>query len=545
MLELRDYQRESLDALYAYWQDGGGNALIELATGTGKSLVAAKLVQELLAGWPGLRIGSITHVKELIVQNCQELIRLWPGAPVGVYSAGVGRRDRNAQILFGGIQSIWNKNVGDFDVLMIDEAHLIPRDANTMYGKFIARCLERVPDMRIVGLTATPYRLDSGRLDRGDGALFDKIVYSYGIADGVRDKYLSPLVSPLMPVELSTKGVHVRGDFVPSEIEGAALDGDYVARTAAEIVARGRDRAGWLVFCAGVAHCHAMRDEINRLGPPAAVVTGETENGERDRLIRAFKARHLQCLLSVGVLTTGFNAPHVDLVALCRPTLSTGLYVQQLGRGTRKAPGKTDCLVLDFAGNIRRHGPVDAIEIRARREPEAAEEKVKPDDVRAKVCPACELLVAVQVRTCPHCNYEWVRIEGPKHDDRPETEAPVMSSTLPPEWQEVMTMDAGKHSKGGKTPSMKVTYMCGLKVHSEWVCFEHTGFPRQKAVQWWRQMGGDLPVPASADEGIKRFDEVRTPSHILVKPGKFTEITGRKFERMSAEALAELDAIPF
>jgi len=139
MIQLRPYQRASIDALYSYWSEGGGNGLIVLPTGAGKSLVLASLVKELLGQYPTLRIGCITHVKELIVQNFQELIRLWPDAPAGIFSAGVGRRDTHSRILFCGIQSVWNKTdvLGKFDVLIVDEAHLIPRNVDTTYGKFI------------------------------------------------------------------------------------------------------------------------------------------------------------------------------------------------------------------------------------------------------------------------------------------------------------------------------------------------------------------------------------------------------------------------
>jgi DNA repair protein RadD len=546
MFELRPYQREAIDALYAHWRAGGGNAIIDLATGTGKSLLNATLCQELLEKWPDMRIGAVTHVKELIVQNTQELIKLWPGAPVGVYSAGVGRRDRNAKILTMGIQSAWNKDLGDFDLIIVDEGHLIPRNAETMYGKFIASCLVRVPDMRLVTLTATPYRLDSGRLDEGPGALFEKVVYTYGIADGVRDGYLCPLISPRTRTELSVKGIKVRGDFISSETEGAAMEGDYIARTVAEIRERGQDRSGWLVFCAGVAHCHAMKDEFARNGVAVGVVTGETPSGERDHLIKSFKNKQLRCLLSVAVLTTGFNAPHVDLIAMCRPTLSTGLYVQQIGRGTRLSPGKANCLVLDFAGNIRRHGPVDAISVKGGGKG-PGETQVRPNDIRAKECPRCETLVAIQCRVCPHCEYDWPKLEEQKHEDVPDTETPVMVSNLLPEWLIVNDMTVSRHAKGDNTPSLRVSYLCGLNLRSEWVFFEHTGFPRQRAVSWWRQMGGHLPMPATVKEAMDREKELNTPTSILIRhgAGKFAEIVGRKFDEVAQETHDLEDYIPF
>lgn len=536
MIELREYQRKAIDALYGHWQEGGGNALIDLATGTGKSLVGAQLFKELLDGWPGFRIASVTHRKELIIQNCQELLKLWPSAPVGIYSAGVGRKDRGAQILFGGIQSIYDKDLCAFDLVLIDEAHLTPRSADSMYGRFLADCRRRVPDMRVVGLTATPYRTGSGRLDRGPDALFEKIVFSYGIADGVADGYLAPLVSKKTNTELNVDGVRIQaGDFLASDIEARTFESDYIARTAAEIVERGMVRSGWLVFCAGCAHGEAMRLELARLGVKVATIFGETAQGERDRLIKSFKNKEIKCLISCGVLTTGFNAPHVDLIALCRATLSTGLYVQMLGRGSRLADDKLNCLILDFGGNIRRHGPVDEIKIRDK-DPVL---KIKKDDIRAKVCPNCEGLISLRYRVCPDCDYEFVDRNEQKHEEKPDIERPVMASIIPLEWKKIDDMRVFLHKKEGKTPSMCVSYLSGLHSYKEWICFEHTGFPRTKAIQWWRAMGGDLPIPDTVVDAISREEkELKMPSEILIKDGKFPEIINRKFkENEMAEEL--------
>lgn len=167
MLKLRDYQSSAIDAVFDYWREFDGNPLVDLATGCGKSLVMAKLIQRLIEGWSDMRVMIVTHVAELIEQSYLELLGVWPFAPAGIYSAGLGRRDARSQIVFAGIQTVHNKaqQIGHVDVLMVDECHLIPINSNTMYRKFIDALLEINPDMKILGLTATPYRLDSGRLD--------------------------------------------------------------------------------------------------------------------------------------------------------------------------------------------------------------------------------------------------------------------------------------------------------------------------------------------------------------------------------------------
>lgn len=532
MHQLRDYQREAIDSVYAYWDEGGGSPLIEAATGTGKSLIIATLCKELIEQYPSLRIGVVTHVKELIAQNCQEMIRAWPGAPVGIYSAGIGRRDTRAKILFCGIQSVHDKigRLGGFDLLVIDECHMIPRSSSTMYGKFIADCRGAVPDMRLLGLTATPYRLDSGRLDGGEGALFDKVVYRYGIGEGVRDGFLAPLISKATLTEINVDKVPVRGgEFVPLELQATAMAPSNVVAACAELVRLGQNRRAWLIFTTGISHAWDVAREIRSHGVGGVeVVSSEMASGDRDRVIAAYRAGQLRCLVNVNVLTTGFNVPHVDLIGWMRPTLSTGLYVQGTGRGTRLAPGKTDCLVLDWSGNIRRHGPVDDIQIADRSKRDSG--RVKVDSVRAKECPSCNSLVGLSALVCRDCGYAWPKLDGAKHDGHADATASIMRAA-PPKWLAVLDVTFNHHPpKPEKPPTMRVEYQCGMAIHREWVCFEHSGFARGKAEQWWRRMGGLMPIPATVKESLGRAEELTWPLEILVRPsGKFFEIVGRKF----------------
>lgn len=533
MLTLRNYQRASIDALYAYWNAGGGNGLIVLPTGAGKSLVLAALCQELLAAYPSLRIGVITHVKELISQNYQELIRLWPQAPAGIYSAGIGRRDVRSKILFAGIQSVWNKTpqVGSFDLILIDEAHLVSRNAASMYGKFIQAQRDETPDIRITGLTATPYRLSCGRLDKGNDRLFDKIVHEVSVLELIDGGYLCPLVSKATAQKLDTKGVaKAGGEYVARQLE-IAINKDWITKAAAdEIVKFGADRKAWLAFCAGVKHAEDVRDALRELGVSAETVTGDTERSERDRLVRQFRAGQIRCLTSVGVLGTGFNVPHVDMIALLRPTESAGLFCQQVGRGLRTAPGKSDCLILDFAGLTKRHGPIDCITIES-----ATGSGGKEGEPLAKECPQCASLVALAARQCPDCGYEWPERIVPKHDAVADAESSILSRGAPA-WVSVDSMRCYRHEKPGSPPTMRVEYHCGFVVHREWVCFEHHGFARQKAERWWLRMG-DGAIPRDTDDALRRVAELRTPTAIQVRPqGRYFEIVGRRFEQQNEAA---------
>jgi DNA repair protein RadD len=536
MITLRPYQQEAIDATMAYWREEAGNPLVELATGLGKSLVVAETCRQLLANYPQMRIMMLVHVRELVRQNFEELRRLWPEAPVGVYSAGLNARDVHHRIIFASIQSVYRKPDAftPRHLVMVDEAHLVPADGDGMYREFLDGLRKAYPALKVMGLTATPYRMDSGRLDQGEGRIFDRIVYRYDVGDGVRDGWLAPLTARIGAVEIDVSAVARRGgEFVAQALNHAANQSDIVSAACDDIVARGADRKSWLAFCSGVDHAHAVAEALRARGVSAACVTGNTPSDERDRIVADFKAGRIRALTNAQVLTTGFNAPAVDLIALLRPTLSTGLYVQMMGRGTRLAPGKENCLVLDYAGNVRRHGPVDAIHVKdkARRGGGPVEDTGKVDvgEVRAKECPGCGALVAIGVRKCPDCGEELIT---PKHEDRPDDVA-VMTRELREDWAPVLGWRASKWVKRDAPeapPTLRVDLMVGVTEHAEWVPFEHEGFARTRAALWWRDHGGELPVPDTVEDALRRFSELEPPAEVtLARDGKFYRINKRRW----------------
>ena len=233
------------------------------------------------------------------------------------------------------------------------------------------------------------------------------------------------------------------------------------------------------------------------------------------------------------MLTTGFDAPATDLIAMLRPTASTGLYIQMAGRGMRVAPGKDDCLVLDFAGNVMRHGPVDAIALPEEKKGKGDGEAAEPP---AKICPGCDAIVPIGTRECPDCGHVFPPPE-PKIEATATTEA-IMVLTARDEWQEVRDVDYRRHRKPGAPDSLRVDYLVGTKVVSEWVCVEHTGYAREKAVAWWRQRG-DGPPPDTVDEALARAAELRRPAEaVLVREGKYHRIKRVRFAQPAEERAA-------
>jgi DNA repair protein RadD len=530
MIDLRPYQSEAISSVLSYWNQGGGDPLVEMATGLGKSVVIAKLVQDLVEAYPTMRVLMLVHTRELVEQNAKQLMRLWPRAPMGIYSAGLGRRDAHHPITFASIQSVYRKAgiLGPRDLVLIDECHLLPHEGEGMYRKLLADLRSVTPDLRVCGFTATPYRMDSGRLDKN--GLFDKTVYAYGIARGIDDGWLSPIVSRGSKTEIDVSGVAKRGgEFIAGALEAAA-DKDSITQAACdEIETLGEMRRSWLIFCSGVSHAHHVRDALRSRGITAETVTGETPLGERDRIISAYKRGEIRALTNMSVLTTGFDAPNVDMIALLRPTLSPGLLVQMIGRGTRLASGKENCLILDFAGNIRRHGPIDTVMVEGKAGGPDDPEKVKVEDIRAKECPQCFYLAPIQARVCKHCDWVFVSDE-PKHERKAETVA-VLSRDLPkgPTALSVVNWEAKRWKKEGAPDSVRVTYHAGLQSISEWVCPEHGGYAGQKFEGFWLSMAGRSPVPRSVTDTLARWSELRQPTHIQVRPnGKFFDVVGRK-----------------
>ena len=393
----------------------------------------------------------------------------------------------------------------------------------TMYRRFLDGLSAINPKLKVIGFTATPYRLDSGMMHEGDGALFTDIAYEVSVRELIDQGYLCPLVSKQPKTRLSVAGVGTRGgEFIASELQ-AAVDKEAVTRAAvSEIIAYGEDRKSWLAFCSGVDHARHVAEEFRGRGIACETIFGDTPKVERDRIIAAFKAFEIRALASMGVLTTGFNAPAVDLIAMLRPTKSAGLYVQMAGRGTRLAPGKANCLVLDFAGNVSRHGPIDLVRPR---KPGESGDGAAP----TKVCPECESILPIAASECPDCGYEFPQ---PPVKIAPTASTLAILSGQRDQWVEVTSVTYRRHIKEGSPPSLRVEYHCGLAIHKEWVCFQHQGYARLKAEGWWqRRAPSFVPIPQTVEEALNAVGSLPRPSHIFIRSkGRFTEVTQYRFE---------------
>lgn len=370
MFELRFYQKEALTCLTEVVESASGNPLVVLPTGTGKSLVIAEFLRSQYAKHSDCRVMMLTHVKELVSQNHKELLGNWPEAPVGIYSAGLGKREHWFPITFAGIASVYKRGeqFGHIDYVLIDEAHLVSYKNDSMYRSFIAKLRETNPDMRVIGLTATPWRLDAGSLiDKGkkdEEPLFDTICYDGGSPEKyleiLKAGFLAPLVTARAAHQYDTSEVKTRaGEYISSELEELVNTRTAVEQAVKDAIGLSGKRKHWLVFCVSVSHAEIVRDILIEHGISAVAVHGGMSTEERDENIRKFKSGEVTAICNCNVLTTGFNFPAIDLILMLRPTMSSGLWVQMLGRGTRTADGKEDCLVLDYTTNSERLGAIN------------------------------------------------------------------------------------------------------------------------------------------------------------------------------------------
>jgi DNA repair protein RadD len=410
MIVLREYQQRTIDQLYRWFSDGGeGNPCLVLPTGAGKSHVVAALCKDSLQSWPETRILMLTHVKELIEQNAEKMRQHWPGAPMGIYSAGLGMRNLNEPITFAGIQSVRNKSnqIGHVDLIIVDECHLISHEDAGGYRKLINNLMEINPRIRVIGLTATPYRLGHGMIT-DKPALFDALLEPVSLEELIHKKYLAPLRSKITKEKLSTEGIKKRGgDYVESEMQAAFDTEKHNKAVVDEVISLAGDRKAWLFFCAGVEHARHVAHELMERGIEAAGLTGDTSAIDREDIINDFKAGKLRALTNVNVLTTGFDYPDIDLIAMLRATMSPVLYMQMAGRGLRPKSHTDHCLVLDFAGVVEAHGPITAVN-------PPNKKKSGEGEAPVKVCPACQELVHISKAFCPACGAEFPPPQKPK-----------------------------------------------------------------------------------------------------------------------------------
>ncbi len=387
--QLRPYQQEAVDATLNHFRKSDESAVIVLPTGAGKSLVIAEL-----ARLARRKILVLTHVKELVEQNHAKYQSY--GLSGGIYAAGLKRKEKHHQVTFASVQSVaanLDQFRDEYSLVIIDECHRVSGEETSQYQRIIELLRQQNDSLKVLGLTATPYRLAMGWIYR----------YHYrGFVRGTDDEQDKPFRHCIYELPLSymiNRGYLTRPELVNAAVaqyDFSALTqdrfGEYAEKDVNQLLSKHQrvtraiieqvmemaaERQGVMIFAATVQHAQEIAGYLPE--QETALVTGATDLRDRDRLIQRFKQRQLKYLVNVSVLTTGFDAPHVDLIAILRPTQSVSLYQQIVGRGLRLDEGKQDCLVIDYAGNhVNLHHP------------EVGEPKPNPDSEPVQVfCPGC------------------------------------------------------------------------------------------------------------------------------------------------------------
>ena len=358
MYKLRDYQKEAVDSTLRYFKKRRDPAVIVFPTGAGKSLVIAELAR-IARG----RVLVLAHVKELVEQNHKKYESY--GLAAGIYSAGLNKKDSQHKVIFGSIQSVANAELSffeDFTLLVIDECHRVSLESDTQYGKVIKNLRLQNKNICILGLTATPYRLGtgwiynyshSGVVQTTEVRFFRQCVFDLPLEFMINHDYLTQPVKVDIPVtcydfsELTESGQSYTTAQIEEVLQQQRRLTPLIVKNIVDIT-ESYDRQGTMIFSSTVKHAKEILESLPK--GEARIVLGETEDCERNKIIDDFKNKKFKYLVNVSVLTTGFDAPHVDVIAILRPTESVSLYQQIIGRGLRLDSGKKDCFVLDYTG---------------------------------------------------------------------------------------------------------------------------------------------------------------------------------------------------
>lgn len=398
-IQLRPYQQQAVKATIEHFRRSSEPATIVLPTGAGKSLVIAEL-----ARLAKRRILVLAHVKELVEQNHSKYLAY--GLQASVFAAGLNRKEAETQVVFGSVQSVarnLDRFADAFSLIIIDECHRVSLNESSEYQNIISSLRQHNPDLKVLGLTATPYRLDTGWIYQThtqekcvrttEATPFNACIYELPLRYMIDNGYLTSiewLDAPVALYDFEQLRPSASGYYNETDLNRVVLNSKRAtAQITEQIIAQAETRQGVMIFAASVAHA---KEIIGYLPPEcSAIITGDMHQRARDSVITAFKQQQIKFLVNVSVLTTGFDAPHVDLIAVLRPTESVGLYQQIVGRGLRLSPGKENCLVLDYAGN--RHDLF---------RPQISDAKPDSDsDIVEVPCPVCE-----------HMNHFWGKTDA-------------------------------------------------------------------------------------------------------------------------------------
>lgn len=592
-MKLRPYQNESVDSIFSFFDSHGGtdhvtgfpikaNPIVALPCATGKSVVIADFFKKALKYYPQTRGLMVTHVHTLITQNYNKIKEHWPECPIGIYSASLSKNDNFQPIIFGGIRSMVGKwpIFGYRDFVCIDETHLVSPDAETSYVKFLWELMygpyvkpghqptkEQFqqalhnpncnPYLKIIGLSATPFRQGLGLLT--NGPIFTHFAHNMCTREGygrlMAEGYLCPLIPKRPRTELNVDGVKtVNGDYNQTQLQAAVDKKDINVRCLQELIEYGHDRKCGLIFASGIEHAEHLCDLMNHAFNEECVVvhSGNKEyprtKTENDKALELWQANKVKWAVNMNAITTGVDNPLIDIMGILRPTQSTALHVQIVGRASRPvytsghdldtvtgrlaaiAEAKPNAIILDFAGNTNRLGPIDDPNI-----PKLKREDGTIGEAPVKVCGRCGTYNHATARECLACGEEF-----PKNQKLTSTASTseLLRSEMPiVESFNVMRVVYSEYTTKAQQRNMiKVAYHCDrLKTFFEFVTVESkipggkVDYAVKKGRDWFRQRHSQEP-PLLNEQVLLVSNQLRSPVRLNVWVNKqYPEVLGVEF----------------
>jgi DNA repair protein RadD len=505
-MEPRKYQVEAFDKAIAYMSDfPNKHGIIAMPTGTGKSLVIAMVAAFVNLEWD-TNVLILSHSESILKQDYRQLAELLPD--IGLYSAGLESRVIK-KVTIAGIQSVYKRPdlFKDVGLVIIDECHSISNENNSMYRQFLGSV-----GKIYLGFTATPYRLSSGLMYGKPTSLFNDLIYDLTTTEKfnelIEQGYLCRLKVPSTQLNIDTAGLHHRaGDFIDIELS-ALIDQEAITEAALRetiYIAEQYQCKKWIIFAIDIQHAEHIAEPLIEKGVRAGVVHSKMDF-DKDWVINAHKTGEITALVNVNMLTTGYDDPGIDLIVMLRPTESPVFHVQSAGRGTRIAPGKEFCVFLDFAGNTKRLGAINAVQVK---------EKYKLDksigEPIYKTCPECESLTYPACKVCAECGHEFeFQTKLETHSSRVE----IISETrrkyeVDSVYYEAIVLPTG-------VQAVRCVYRAGLQSYNELLCLNHLGYARTRAVQVLRYRGASEASLKNCEEFLNTDQELTKPLRVLV-----------------------------
>lgn len=504
MLNLRKYQEDAISTIQADLLEED-NALLQAATGAGKTVIFSHLIERYHTKFKSFRTLILTRQKELVEQSFDKIKAVYPEGVenIGICCSSVSAKKQVKKPILIATPQSYSKLVQfcePFNLIIIDEVHtLAPKNKPSQYKDIIDINRSKRPTARLLGFTATPYRLNHGYIFgnacKDESAnWFDRLNYSISMDELQAQGYLCPIrykASPSARKDLSsvkrTAGDYNEGDLSKVMIRhiGSVLD---------SIEKHAQEREHIIIFCVTIEHAKRVSDLLNSAGIDCDTVHSKMPKKERNRILEQFKSGRLRACCNVGVLTTGFDYPQIDCIVLARPTLSASLFVQMVGRGARIAEGKDDCIVLDLSDNYARHGHPAKPHVPTYKERwrfKSVEELEEKEEAfgGGKVCPSCNEIVSGTAEVCSECGHFFAKVI--KKVELVDVEDVGKNSI---EWRKVdhIITELYTSQKGSefiKVIFYKKTIIGYVQIHTEFLNFNHH-YMRYKAAAKWKIISG-------------------------------------------------------